>query len=68
MWPYVALAAANFLCIFWVPWYFRHLNEPLSSFADRDRQAGKKEQIAGLVPEGAGELTAVGSRAATEKR
>ena len=62
VWPYVALAAANFICIFWVPWYFRHLNVPLKSFADRERGAGKKEQVAGQVQEGGGELTAVGSR------
>ena len=68
MWPYVALAAANFICIFWVPCYYRHLNVPLSSFADRERAAGKKEQVAGLTHEAAGELTAVGSRAAEDKR
>ncbi|WWD06576.1 hypothetical protein V865_004669 [Kwoniella europaea PYCC6329] len=43
IWPYVALAAANFLCIFVCPTVFRHLNEPIKEFANIDRQAGKDQ-------------------------
>nr|XP_031857864.1 uncharacterized protein CI109_006736 [Kwoniella shandongensis]KAA5524936.1 hypothetical protein CI109_006736 [Kwoniella shandongensis] len=41
IWPYVALAAANFICIFIFPTVFRHLNEPIKEFANVDRQTGK---------------------------
>ncbi|WWC73354.1 uncharacterized protein I206_107321 [Kwoniella pini CBS 10737] len=41
IWPYVALAVANFICIFICPTVFRHLNEPIREFANVERMAGK---------------------------
>ncbi|WVQ94831.1 hypothetical protein IAU59_001914 [Kwoniella sp. CBS 9459] len=41
IWPYVALAGANFICMFAVPYVFKHLNEPIREFANVARQAGK---------------------------
>ncbi|WWC91477.1 uncharacterized protein L201_006423 [Kwoniella dendrophila CBS 6074] len=40
IWPYVALAVANFICIFICPTVFRHLNDPIREFANVKRQAG----------------------------
>ncbi|WVN86503.1 uncharacterized protein L203_101667 [Cryptococcus depauperatus CBS 7841] len=45
IWPYVALAVACAICAVLCPTYFRHLNDPVRSFADLDRQAGKMEKI-----------------------
>jgi len=43
IWPWVALAAATFICAFIFPTYFRHLDVPLAAFADKDRQAGLQQ-------------------------
>ncbi|WWC88830.1 uncharacterized protein L201_003744 [Kwoniella dendrophila CBS 6074] len=41
IWPYVALAAATFICALIFPIFFSHLNEPTRVFADPARQAGQ---------------------------
>ncbi|WVQ80548.1 hypothetical protein IAT38_002653 [Cryptococcus sp. DSM 104549] len=47
IWPYVALAVACAICAVICPTYFRHLNDPVRSFADPDRQAGKQQPVRG---------------------
>jgi POT family proton-dependent oligopeptide transporter len=40
VWPWTAMACITF-CVAWVfPTRFKHLNIPMSDFANRDRQAG----------------------------
>lgn len=41
IWPWVALTVASVLCAAAFPTYFRHLNDPVRDFADRNRQEGK---------------------------
>ncbi|WRT68168.1 uncharacterized protein IL334_005143 [Kwoniella shivajii] len=45
VWPYVALAVANFFCIFICPTLFKHLNEPIREFANVDRQQGRNQRM-----------------------
>ncbi|WVR09262.1 hypothetical protein IAU60_006327 [Kwoniella sp. DSM 27419] len=47
IWPYVALAIANFICIFAIPYFFHHLNQPIREFANVARQSGKRELTEG---------------------
>lgn len=41
LWTFVALAIACFICAIIFPVFFKHLNEPMSDFADPSRQAGQ---------------------------
>lgn len=43
IWPYIPVAACCLLCAIFFPTCMRHLNEPVESFADPDRQAGKQQ-------------------------
>lgn len=52
IWPYVALAVANFVVAFIFPTYFKHLDIPMQSFADPDRQAGKYQPGFTDMPKG----------------
>ncbi|KIR68488.1 hypothetical protein I312_100427 [Cryptococcus bacillisporus CA1280] len=49
IWPYVALAVACLLCAVLCPTYFRHLNDPVRTFADPARQAGKLQELEPLT-------------------
>ena len=42
VWPYVALAAASFVCAFAFPIFFKHLDKPVV-FNDMDRMEGKQQ-------------------------
>ncbi|KAK4689235.1 hypothetical protein P7C73_g866, partial [Tremellales sp. Uapishka_1] len=51
IWPYVALAIANFICIFIFPIFFRHLNEPVKDFLnirDNRKEGLQQNQSYGL--------------------
>jgi POT family proton-dependent oligopeptide transporter len=43
IWPWVALSCASFAVAWVFPTYFKHLNVPLSNFADEDRMAGLEQ-------------------------
>lgn len=43
VWPYIPVAAACLLCAIFFPTCMKHLNDPVESFADPDRQAGKQQ-------------------------
>ena len=43
IWSWVALAILAFLIAFLFPTYFRHLNDTVEGFADKDRQAGLQQ-------------------------
>lgn len=55
IWPWVALAVATFLCACLFPTYFKHLNIPMESFADRSRMAGNEQPQAILDQKARGE-------------
>lgn len=55
IYPWIALAVATFLCAMLFPTYFKHLNIPMQSFADKDRMAGKDQPMAILDKKGQGE-------------
>lgn len=43
IWPWVALAVASFVTAFVFPTFFRHLDDPMTDFANAERQAGLQQ-------------------------
>lgn len=55
IYPWIALACATFLCALLFPTYFKHLNIPMESFADKSRMAGNEQPQAILDKKTQGE-------------
>lgn len=55
IYPWIALACATFLTSLLFPTYFKHLNVPMASFADKSRMAGEQQPLAIIEKKGKGE-------------